>query len=295
MPNRSDNITYELKFVSRNTGRGSGEIMRAVLVGCGVSEKEIIEDVRQDAEKVSVYTNSLEEARSLRKKVRPRKPEGIRSYIRQHRDRVWMNKWKIGLKPFRITSDITVHPLRYGADPVGKKTEAGQHIIFLDTALAFGSGTHETTKAIATFLRMKRGRYSDLFDIGTGTGILSMVGARYGAETIWALDVDREAVRTANRNFVINGVKPRMLEIGDLAHFALKRKFDMVAANLLTDILLPLGPRIASFVKQGGYLAVSGISAENYPRFRKGFDEADLRCLRVLNRGDWVGVLYKKT
>jgi ribosomal protein L11 methyltransferase len=148
--------------------------------------------------------------------------------------------------------------------------------------------------SIAEFIEKKQGLFEDFFDIGTGTGILSMVAGLYGAKKIWAVDISKESVETAQRNFASNNCRVDYLAMTDLKQMRKKHQFDFVAANLLSEDLISMRNKIIGYVKKGKYLAVSGISVDNYGLFRKRFDKGGLRCLRVRKSDGWAAVLYKK-
>jgi ribosomal protein L11 methyltransferase len=131
-------------------------------------------------------------------------------------------------------------------------------------------------------------------DVGSGTGLLGLVAGIYGAGEVWAIDIDKEAVKTALSNFRVNKrFKGFSAIAGDFYKFKKKKKFDMVIANLFTRDLVALRDKLIRYVKDGKYLAVSGISSGNYKYFRKNFDSDKLRCLRVERDNEWCAVLYK--
>ena len=280
---------YELKFVLGKDARGLAEMLHSALVGQGFRETDIIEDESERTIKVSVFLPSSGKAQATRGRVKALKLGRFRSYIKKLRRGDWVDKWKKGLKPFRITKDLTVVPLRYKQ----KKLSRDARKIHLDMTMAFGSGLHPTTRSVASFLGKFSGKYGSFLDVGTGTGILAIVASRYGAGRIWALDIEEEAVSTAKNNFEMNGVNVELAETADIKKFRKKEKFDFVAANLITDVLIENRGKILSFVRDGGYLAVSGISLNNLKRFRRSFDSRGLKCLRVTKEKDWAGILYR--
>ena len=158
----------------------------------------------------------------------------------------------------------------------------------------FGLGTHPTTQLTARLIEEKRGKFKDFLDIGTGSGILSIVACKCGASSVWAVDATRQAIKIAKGNFPLNNCKPRFLRSIDFGKVNISQKFDLVAANMVTDELIRLRRKIIGSVKKGGHLAISGISTVNYSRFQKAFKSKALRCLKICKQEGWYGFLYKK-
>lgn len=174
------------------------------------------------------------------------------------------------------------------------KAKISDSDIYIDTTFAFGTGLHATTRMMAYFIEQHRGKYLSFFDIGTGSGILSVIASRYGVKDLYAIDFDKPSVVTAGRNFRVNRCKYVYLKAISFEEFRLGRKFDFVAANLLTEDLIRLQNKLLSCVNPGKYLTVSGIHQDNYLRFRQGFKNNSLKCLRVLKRDDWYVLLFTR-
>ena len=158
----------------------------------------------------------------------------------------------------------------------------------------FGLGTHPTTRLTAELIEEKAGKFKDFLDIGTGTGILSIVACKCGGSSIWAVDATRQAIKIAKRNFSFNSCKPTFLRSIDFGKTNISQKFDLVAANMVTDELIRLRRKIIGSVKRKGYLAISGISSTNYNRFKKSFKSKTLRRLKICQQEGWYSFLYKK-
>jgi len=158
----------------------------------------------------------------------------------------------------------------------------------------FGTGTHPTTRFIAEFLESRQGTFKSILDIGTGTGILTMVADYYGADTLWALDISKKAVAVARRNFRLNNVTLDHLKAGDFKSFSSRKQFDFVLANIITDELIRMRKKIINTVLPGKYLAVSGISLVHFSEFRNRFESDELRCLRIRKKDGWTALLYKR-
>jgi len=138
------------------------------------------------------------------------------------------------------------------------------------------------------------GRFPRFLDLGTGTGILSILARHLGAGPIQGTDLDPGSVKTARFNIRQNRVRGAVMSRDDLAHPKLRGHFDLVAANMISKILLENRAQILRFVKPGGWLAVTGISTGNFPGFLKAFGGAPLRRVRVIRGRSWGAVLYQR-
>ncbi|MBN1793343.1 MAG: 50S ribosomal protein L11 methyltransferase [Candidatus Omnitrophica bacterium] len=262
---------------------------RHILHKLGIGEKDIAEATTPSGTVLLFYIRSRCRADFFVKRLRRTRLKSAAISATFLRKDDWQLKWKDYFKPFRFTKALTVVPLRMKDSYKGRGD-----VIYIDTGPVFGAGTHPTSQMIAAFIEKKKGLFKSFLDVGTGAGILSIVASRCGAQDIRAIDIDRRAIRTARRNCAINRCSLSHLGVLDFRRWRSKRQFDFVAANLLTDDLLTLDKKLASRVKKGGYLAVSGISLGNLPKFRRGFDIRSLRCLAVIKKKGWAALLYKK-
>ncbi len=289
MERAKEKKTYEIRLDFPKGVPGQAELLRCVLAGCGVPEGEIVELDQDARSRLSFYADSRSRARLLRRAITGLKLKGVTVSLIPIKTRDWQTRWKEDFKPFPLTSDLYVVP--FWMRRSWKKK--GVSSILIDTDTVFGTGMHPTTRFMAEFIRSKSASLGDFFDIGTGTGILALTARHYGARKIACIDIKEESVRTAKRNFKNNACFPEYVRMADFACFEPKAQFDFVAANLFTDDLVRLRPKLLACVRPGKYLAVSGISLENYPRFRKEFDMRCLRCVRVTKKDGWSAVLYK--
>ena len=149
--------------------------------------------------------------------------------------------------------------------------------------------------SLAQLIEDETGNFKSFLDVGTGSGILSIVAGNSGAEKILAVDFDEKAIITAKRNFRLNKVQGACLKKGDILAFPIKDRYDFVAANLLTEELILAKKAVIGFVKPEYYLVVSGVSLLNLNRFRKVFEaKSRLRLLKLKQKRGWVALLYEK-
>lgn len=201
----------------------------------------------------------------------------------------WQDRWKKGIRPFPLTSAFTVVPAW-----AGKKFRIGSKCpVYIDTNLAFGTGLHETTRFMAGFVEEQEG-FQSFLDVGTGTGILAILASLVGGGQIDAIDIDPQSVRAARENLRGNRVKNVRVFCADLDKWRCRKKYDFVAANLVTYDLVRFGKKLVQLVKPGKFLAVSGISLKNLSVLRRGFKDLPLRPVKTVRGKEWAALLYQK-
>jgi ribosomal protein L11 methyltransferase len=264
-------------------------LVRAQFERLGVAPQDLVEMERGSRRSVSLFVRSPAQAESLRKKLRSLGIRGIRLSVVALKDSDWKTRWKKYFKPFNITPEVRVVPAWVRHVPVNR---SGRDII-IDTSVAFGTGLHATTRMMAGYIRFCRGCFRSFLDIGTGSGILALVAAQYGAHEISVIDNDPLATRTAEANFRANACEVFSQTV-DFAAWKSQHPFDFVAANLLSADLIHVRARCARVVRRGGYLAVSGIFEDNMREFRKKFYGRPFRVVKEERRAKWYGVLFQR-
>lgn len=271
---------------------GQIEILRGLLVRQGVKLHQIVETRAHGMVRLSVYVTKVTQVSDMAQKIKelPLKKSRLKIGILEAQD--WRDKWKEGIGPFNLTKKIQIIPV-WGAKT--KKNFANKRMkIYLDTINAFGTGLHETTKFMAQLIEQCQGSYESFLDIGTGTGILSMVAYKLGVRDIYALDHDPNCLKVARKNFLRNGIKHVHLTRSDIINYKPKQKFDFVAANLVTHDLIKTKKKICSLVKAGQFLAISGISLDNFKKIKEHYTPLPLSCQTILKGRKWAAILYKK-
>ncbi len=197
----------------------------------------------------------------------------------------WAEAWKAFFWPQPISPRFVVKPTWREYEP-----EAGRMVIELDPGMAFGTGTHPTTRLCVGMIE-KYLRGGDAFlDIGTGSGILMIAAAMLGAGRLCGIDKDEVAVAVAEKNLRLNGIAPQkfQLQVGNLVD-GVHEKYDFVAANILTYVILELLEDIVRVMADGALLVCSGIIDENRDlvtaAMGKHFD-----LLAVEEKEQWVAI-----
>jgi ribosomal protein L11 methyltransferase len=162
--------------------------------------------------------------------------------------------------------------------------------IFIPAGMAFGTGEHATTATCLRFLAdlcvMLPAGFSAL-DLGTGAGILAIAANALGARCVEAIDYDPVAVRIARQNASTNGFRTVKVSRGDVLKLTIRRRFDVVLANLFSDVLIAAAPRIAHATKPGGWLIFSGVLSKQAQEVARVFEAAGFSNPRIIVRGKW--------
>jgi len=281
------------KFSVSTNKKNVGELEKAVgsllLLKIGIQMSDIVEEVTGSERAIVFFSQNYETVLLLKKTISALNLNDCKFQVRILKDRDWKNRWKEGLMPFKITKDFTVVP----CDKLNLFLKDFNKI-HLTTDFAFGIGTHPTTQIMAEFINLKREECLSLLDVGCGTGVLSVLADKYGFPKVRAVDIDKASVLTAKKNVKINNCKNILVRQADFLKLSNSwGKFDLVAANLLTEDLISLQQKLLSFVNPGKYLAVSGISLKNSNSFKKRFARQELTCCKRMKKGAWTGFLYR--
>jgi ribosomal protein L11 methyltransferase len=202
----------------------------------------------------------------------------------------WGENWKRFFKPVQVTSRFLVKP------PWSRvRLKRGQIHIDITPGMAFGTGTHATTilciQALEERLK-KRGR--SVLDVGTGSGILSIIAAKLGAEEAWGIDIDSVAVENARENVEKNHVS-EIVKIRKGSIGSLRKKYDVIAANIDLKSLGRMRKPLVSRLKNQGFLILSGILEEEKEKIRRYYLETGvLRSIKTAQKGEWVCLTFKK-
>lgn len=212
-------------------------------------------------------------------------------------DKDWINNWKTYFKQFYV-DDILIIP---SWEEV-KEEDRDKMIIHIDPGTAFGTGMHETTQLCIRQLKKYVTPETELLDVGTGSGILSIIALKLGAKHAVGTDLDPCAVPAVEENKEANGVPAEAFDmmIGNIIDDKKVQdtvgyeKYDIVTANILADVLVPLTPVIVNQLKSGGIYITSGILDVKEEVVREAVTAAGLEVVEVTRQGEWVSVTARK-
>ena len=200
----------------------------------------------------------------------------------------WENSWKQYYKPVYIGKNVVIKPVW---EEIEEKD--GQVVIELDPGMAFGTGTHETTRMCLELLEANVKPGDKVLDIGTGSGILSIGAIKMGADSCFAVDIDPMAVKIVGENAEINGVADKITAVaGNLAH-EVTGKYDIVVANIIADAIITLSPEVRQFMKEGALYITSGIIVFRLEDVKEKLTECGFEIADVITQGDWAAVICK--
>ncbi|MFB0957998.1 MAG: 50S ribosomal protein L11 methyltransferase [Clostridiaceae bacterium] len=199
----------------------------------------------------------------------------------------WANSWKKYYKPMRIGSRIVIKPTweDFNADPEDLVVE-------MDPGMAFGTGTHETTKLCIEILQDYIQGGETVFDVGTGSGILAITAAKLGAKEVLAIDLDPVAVDSANINVRLNQMDQVTVKEGNLLDET-GDKADVVIANIIADVIIFLAKDLDRVLKPGGLFIGSGIIHLREQEVLDQLNASGFEVLEVRNENDWRAVVAR--
>lgn len=205
-------------------------------------------------------------------------------------DESWATAWQKYYHPVRVTRYLTVTPSWEAYEPV----QAGEQVIRLDPGMAFGTGTHPTTiLSLMALETVIRGGES-LYDVGTGSGVLSIAAKALGADHVEAFDLDDVAVRSAKTNLDLNPVAKDVVARPNNLLNDIHQPVDIVVANILAEIIVPLVPQAWENLQPGGHFLTSGIIADKLDTVVAAQEKQGFIIDNVLQMKDWRGVIAHK-
>ena len=200
----------------------------------------------------------------------------------------WANEWKKYYKPKKIGNQIVIKPSWEMYEP--KENEL---IVELDPGMAFGTGTHETTMMCVQNLEKYISENSLVFDIGCGSGILSIVAAKVGAKKVLGVDLDQVAVDASLRNVSDNKVSDTVeIKRGNLMD-VVDGKADIIVANIMADIIMGLSSYISDFMKNDAVFIASGIILEKVDEVVAELKNNKFEIISIDRQGEWAAIVSK--
>lgn len=217
--------------------------------------------------------------------------------VSQTEDVDWVNNWKQYFHQFYI-DDILVIP---SWEKVTEE-DSDKLIIHIDPGTAFGTGMHETTQLCIRALKKYVTEGAQVLDVGCGSGILGMLALKFGAGYSLGTDLDPCAAAATHENMEANGIREDQYDVmigniiddEEIQKTAGYEKYDIVLANILADVLIPLTPVIVNQMKPGAVYITSGIIDNKEKDVTEAVKGAGLRVLEVNRQGEWVSVVAQK-
>ncbi len=210
----------------------------------------------------------------------------------QTEDIDWMNNWKEFFHAFYI-DDIFIKPTWEEVPEDGTAAV----VIEIDPGISFGTGKHETTRLCIRQLRKYMKKGDKVLDLGCGSGILSIVSRKLGAGSVMGTDIDEACIQSTHENYKVNHLEEKDLFItGNLIEDTQLQKqlhtkdYDIVVANILADVIIPMAEQIPDCLRSGGYFIASGIIDFKEEAVAEALTRVGLRIVEIQHDGEWVGI-----
>ena len=262
-------------------GEDDGKAYITFYLDADEDHQQLIEDIKSELEDMKTYMNI----------------GSCNITTGQTADEDFINNWKQYFHQFYIDDILFI--------PSWEEVEAKEHkgmTIHIDPGTAFGTGMHETTQLCIRALRKYVMGGASVLDVGTGSGILSIMAYKFGAQRCIGTDLDICAIDAVNDNMEANGLAEAGFEliIGNLIDDdSVKEQvgdgYDIVAANILAEVLIPLMPQGVKCLKKGGIYIMSGIIDDKEKAVVAACKENGLEVLEVNHQGEWVGVVARRS
>jgi ribosomal protein L11 methyltransferase len=203
-------------------------------------------------------------------------------------DEDWSTAWKKHYKPFHISESVVIKPSWEEYEG-----QSGEIVIEMDPGMAFGTGTHETTRLCSKLLEKFVKKNDNVIDVGCGTGILSIIAVKLGAGHVSAVDIDEVAVRVARENCTINGVSDQVSVTKGVLADLQPQKADIVVANIIADVVIGLAEQVPEYLNNGGLFLTSGIIKERKEDVVKSYTSLGFQLESIDEMGEWVAIVFK--
>jgi len=272
---------------------------------------DILPELEEDdgTAQVSFYIDVEEDKEALMEKIKAGLSE-MSAYaevgsgkitVSQTDDQDWINNWKQFFKPFRVDDTIVIKPTW---EQLSDRRE-DDLVIEIDPGTSFGTGSHETTKLCIVGIKQHIKPEAVILDAGSGSGILSIIAKKLGAKEVLGIDIDSNATNSAIENAAVNQLELREGSLGFVTGNIIeddgirtqigKEKYDMVVANILADVIIPLSDVIGENLKPNGIFISSGIIYMKEDAVREAILKNNFTILEVNKMGDWVSFVAQKS
>lgn len=200
----------------------------------------------------------------------------------------WADSWKKYYKPIKTGKRVVIVPVWEDYAPAD-----GEVTVLMDPGMAFGTGTHETTRLCAALLEEFVHGGENVLDVGCGSGILAITAAKLGAERAFACDIDPQSVKVARENTELNKTAQVSCAVSDLFRSVPEERYDVIVANIVADIIIRLAPDAPRFIAEDGVMIVSGIICERADEVKSALGAAGFVPVREETENGWYCAAVK--
>lgn len=200
----------------------------------------------------------------------------------------WNEEWEKNYDPIIVGDQIYVRATFHDS-----KAEYPFEII-INPKMSFGTGHHETTHQLLALQLEVDHKEKRVLDVGSGTGILAIMASKLGAKSVAATDIDEWCIENSLENFELNGITPDFVEKGIIEDLKLQGPYDIVIANINTNVLLNEVPFYSKLLTQNGFLFLSGFYENDFSKILELTSEHDLKEVKHTTKRNWVGIVLQK-
>lgn len=200
----------------------------------------------------------------------------------------WNEEWEKNYDPIEVGDKIFVRATFHEPKP------DRLYDIVINPKMSFGTGHHETTHQLLALQLEVNHKNKRVLDVGSGTGILAIMAAKLGASSVAATDIDDWCIENALENFKLNGITPAFVEQGVIRSLNLKEQYDIVLANINTNVLLDEIPVYETLLPENGYLFLSGFYETDLSQILDLTSRHNLKEVKYTTRKNWVGLILQK-
>ncbi|MGO1469090.1 MAG: 50S ribosomal protein L11 methyltransferase [Tissierella sp.] len=250
-----------------------------------------IESLNLDDIKIKAYFSQADDVNSILSFLKENIEEKELGKIttKEIEDEDYINNWKKYFKTFKIGENIVIKPS--WEEYEGKNEDI---IIDIDPGMAFGTGTHETTSLCIEALEKYLKNEDIVFDIGCGSGILSIASAKLGAKKVTSIDLDPLCVKVSKENILKNNLKDKIeVKKGNLLD-VLYGEADLIVANIIAEAIITMTDSIRNYLKDGGIFISSGIILEKKDEVLQALKDNSFEIKEIKSQGEWVAIISIK-
>lgn len=246
-------------------------------------------DINQDELRLSFYLSEEEDLSIVDKieiELKDRQLGTISKEVVKEED--WANNWKKYYKPIHVKNRLTIVPIWEDY-----KKQQDELLLWIDPGMAFGSGLHETTYMCMELIMdyIQNGDY--VFDIGCGSGILSLVAAKMGAQKVIAVDLDPVCISATKNNSQLNQLEDKITPYQGNLLDVVEDKADLIVSNIIAEIIANMLPNLKDHLKPSGIFIASGIIDDKRAFVEKKLKDLGFKILEIKHKGEWYAIVAK--